>query len=99
MQGFGKRGCGVSSVFDWLYQIDDSKTENANLVEVQFKGDRKDFYIKKENLEIKAGDVVAVEGKTYGHDIGSVTMIGELVALQIARKKRDTKKNPLKKYL
>ncbi len=92
-----KRGCGVSSVFDWLYQIDGPKTENTNLVEVQFKGDRKDFYTNKENLEINQGDIVAVEGKTYGHDIGRVTMIGELVALQIARKKRDTKKDPLKK--
>lgn len=91
-----KRGCGVSSVFDWLYQIDASKTENKSLVEVQFKGNRKDFYINKDNLEIKQGDIVVVEGKTYGHDTGSVTMTGELVALQITRKKRDTKKNPLK---
>jgi len=44
------RGCGVSSVFDWLYQIDSPNTENSNLVEIQFKGDRKDFYINSENL-------------------------------------------------
>ena len=46
-----KRGCGVSSVFDWLYQIDGPKTDNSNLVEVQFKGDRKDFYVNVKNLE------------------------------------------------
>jgi len=91
------RGCGVSSVFDWLYQIDGPKTDNSNLVEVQFKGDRKDFYINIENLDIKQGDVVAVEGDKSGHDIGKVIMIGELVALQITRKKRDTAKDPLKK--
>ena len=91
------RGCGVSSVFDWLYQIDGPKTENSNLVEVQFKGERKDFYLNTEEVEIKHGDIVAVAGKTSGHDIGRVTMIGELVALQMARKKRDTKKDPLKK--
>ncbi len=91
------RGCGVSSVFDWLYQIDNPNTENSNLVEIQFKGDRKDFYINSENLSIKHGDVVAVQGDKSGHDIGAITMIGELVALQISRKKRNTEKEPLKK--
>jgi cell fate regulator YaaT (PSP1 superfamily) len=91
------RGCGVSSVFDWLYQIDSPNTENSNLVEIQFKGDRKDFYINSENLSIKHGDVVAVQGDKSGHDIGAITMIGELVALQISRKKRNTEKEPLKK--
>jgi cell fate regulator YaaT (PSP1 superfamily) len=91
------RGRGVSSDFDWLYQIDGPKTDNSNLVEVQFKGDRKDFYINSESLEIKHGDVVVVQGDKSGHDIGKITMIGELVALQITRKKRDTQKEPLKK--
>ena len=91
------RGCGVSSVFDWLYQIEGPKTDNSNLVEVQFKGDRKDFYINTENLDIKHGDTVAVQGEKSGHDIGKITMIGELVALQITRKNRNTEKNPLKK--
>ena len=45
------RGCGVSTVFDWLYQIDE-KTENSNLVEIQFKGDRKDFYINNKNINL-----------------------------------------------
>ncbi len=91
------RGCGVSTVFDWLYQIDGPKTDNTNLVEVQFKGDRKDFYRNYDVEKIKHGDSVAVQGKYSGHDIGIVTMIGELVALQMKRKKRDIKKEPLKK--
>jgi cell fate regulator YaaT (PSP1 superfamily) len=91
------RGCGVSSVFDWLYQIDAPKTDNSNLVEVQFKGDRKDFYINSQNIPIHKGEFVAVEGIKSGHDIGKITLIGELVALQIIRKKRDTDKDPLKK--
>ena len=89
------RGCGVSTVFDWLYQIDE-KTENSNLVEIQFKGDRKDFYINNKNINLKKGDFVTVEGDKAGHDIGKITMTGDLVALQIVRKKRDRKKNPLK---
>lgn len=90
------RGCGVSSVFDWLYQIDGPKSESSNFVEVQFKGDRKDFYINNESLDIKHGDYVAVEGEKFGHDVGKVTMIGELTALQLVRKGRDITTNPLK---
>ena len=90
------RGCGVSTVFDWLYQIDE-KTENSNLVEILFKGDRKDFYINSKNINLKHGDLVIVEADKSGHDIGKITMIGELVALQMLRKKRDRKKTPLKK--
>ena len=90
------RGCGVSGVFDWLYQIEGPKTENDNLVEVQFKGDRKDFYINNKNINLRHGDLVAVEGEKSGHDIGKITMIGELVALQIVRKKRDRETKPLK---
>jgi len=91
------RGCGVSTVFDWLYQIDSPKSETSNLVEVQFKGDRKDFYINNENIALKKGDIIAVEGAKSGHDIGRVTMTGELVSLQISRKNRDINKDPLKK--
>ena len=91
------RGCGVSSVFDWLYQIDEPKTENANFVEVQFKGDRKGFYINSENIKLEPEDIVTVQGEKSGHDIGKITMIGELVALQMKRKKRDINKDPLKK--
>ena len=90
------RGCGVSTVFDWLYQIDSPKSDTSKLVEVQFKGDRKDFYINSRNIDLSHGDVVAVEAEKSGHDIGKVTMLGELVALQITRKKRDRDTRPLK---
>jgi len=92
-----KRGSANSTVFDWLYQIDAPKSENRNLVEVQFKGDRKDFYVNTQDIEISSGDWVAVQGEKSGHDIGKVSMKGELVALQIKRKSRNVEKNPLKK--
>jgi cell fate regulator YaaT (PSP1 superfamily) len=92
-----KRGSANSTVFDWLYQIDTPKSENSNLIEVQFKRDRKDFYINTENIDISSGDWVAVQGDRSGHDIGKITMKGELVALQIKRKNRDTAKEPIKK--
>jgi len=92
-----KRGSANSTVFDWLYQIDAPKSENSNLIEVQFKRDRKDFYINTENIDISSGDWVAVQGDRSGHDIGKITMKGELVALQIKRKNRDIEKEPIKK--
>jgi len=92
-----KRGSANSTVFDWLYQIDAPKSDNSNLVEVQFKRDRKDFYINTDNIDLNSGDWVAVQGDKSGHDIGKVTMKGELVALQIKRKYRDVEKDPIKK--
>ncbi len=92
-----KRGSANSTVFDWLYQIDAPKSDNSSLVEVQFKRDRKDFYINSDNLDLSSGDWVAVQGDKSGHDIGKVTMKGELVALQIKRKNRNVEKDPIKK--
>ena len=92
-----KRGSANSTVFDWLYQIDAPKSENTNLVEVQFKGDRKDFYVNSDDIDINSGDWVVVQGEKSGHDIGKVTMKGELVALQIKRKSRDVEKDPIRK--
>jgi len=92
-----KRGSANSTVFDWLYQIDAPKSENSNLIEVQFKRDRKDFYINTEKINVNNGDWVAVQGDKSGHDIGKITMKGELVALQIKRKNRDVNKDPIKK--
>ena len=91
------RGSANSTVFDWLYQIDAPINENSNLVEVQFKGDRKDFYVNSEDIDINSGDWVAVQAEKSGHDIGKVTMKGELVALQIKRKSRDIVKEPIRK--
>ena len=91
------RGSANSTVFDWLYQIDAPKNENSNLVEVQFKGDRKDFYVNSDEVDISSGDWVVVQGEKSGHDIGKITMKGELVALQIKRKNRDIEKEPVRK--
>ncbi len=92
-----KRGCGTSSVFNWLAKVDDSKSnKNPNLVEVQFKNNRKEYFENRDNISIIEGDFVAVEGAS-GHDIGKITLLGEIVYYQLKRKKIDTSKNPLKK--
>lgn len=61
-----------------------------NMVEVQFKNTRKGFYKNSLNLELEPGMLVAVEAQP-GHDIGTVTLTGPLVRLQMlkARVKAD----------
>lgn len=55
------------------------------IVEVRFKGSRKEFYTNKDNVELRVGDLVAVEA-TPGHDVGVVSMVGELVRFQLRKK-------------
>ncbi len=71
------------NVFDYMADIP-GNTEASDLVEVQFKNTRKGYYHNSNNLELHKGDIVAVEG-TPGHDIGTVTMTGALVALQVRK--------------
>ena len=92
-----KRGSAASTVFNWLSKVEDSKSNtNSNLVEVQFKMNRKEYFVNTDNVTISEGDFVAVEGNS-GHDIGKITLIGEIVSYQLKRKKIDTEKEPLKK--
>ncbi|WP_128331780.1 regulatory iron-sulfur-containing complex subunit RicT [Apibacter sp. HY039] len=75
------------SVFDWLSNIHSPILENQpQYIEVRFKNDRKDFYKNDSSLPISIGDVVAVEGNS-GHDIGVVSLTGELVKVQMRKKK------------
>ena len=58
--------------------------ESTDLVEVQFKNTRKGYYHNVNGLELRKGDIVAVEASP-GHDIGVVSMTGRLVKLQIKK--------------
>jgi cell fate regulator YaaT (PSP1 superfamily) len=74
-------------VYDWLSNMDmPSNYKPFNIVEIKFKGSRKDFYINHENLYIETGELVAVETATGGYDIGHVSVTGELVRMQIKKK-------------
>lgn len=81
----GTGSCDKLTVFDWLSNMT-LPTGQApfNIVEVRFKNGRKHFY-KSENLQINMGDVVAVEGNP-GHDVGTVSLTGELVRIQMRKK-------------
>jgi cell fate regulator YaaT (PSP1 superfamily) len=59
-----------------------------NWVEVRFKNGRKNYYKNTENLSLSIGDIVATQAQA-GHDVGMVTLTGELVRVQMKRKKID----------
>lgn len=71
------------NTYDWLYDVPGNE-EDTDLVEVQFKNTRKGYYHNVNNLDLKKGDIVAVEANP-GHDIGVVTLTGQLVRLQIKK--------------
>ncbi len=75
--------CGKLNVYDWLDDIPDSMN-TTDIVEIQFKNTRKGYYRNSNDLRISKGDVVAVEASP-GHDIGTVTLTGELVLLQMKK--------------
>ena len=86
-------GCGRQdkklNVFDWLADVP-GNLEETDFVEVQFKNTRKGYYLNSNKIPLKKDDIVAVEASP-GHDIGTVTLTGGLVLLQMkkARLKSD----------
>ena len=70
-------------VYDWLHDFPEFQ-QATKMVEVQFKNTRKGYYINSNNLELQLGDLVAVESLP-GHDIGTVTLTGKLVELQMKK--------------
>ncbi len=93
----GSDGCNKLTVFDWLSNM----TLPANMepfkgVEVRFKNGRKHFYLNSENLSLSIGDIVATEAES-GHDIGIVTLTGELVRVQMKKKKENPNPEALPK--
>ncbi len=79
-------GCNKMNVFDWLSNMDMPVTDVFKVVEVRFKNGRKEFYRNVEGLPLTTGDAVVVEVPN-GHHIGYVSLQGELVRLQMQKKK------------
>lgn len=78
---------------DWLKDIP-LVTSVPELVEVRFKNTRKAIFTNKNKLPLEVGDIVAVEA-SIGHDIGIVSLVGELVKEQIRLKRIDTNRTPI----
>ena len=86
-RGLNHNGCGRQNMqlntYDWLYDVPGNE-EDTDLVEVQFKNTRKGYYHNVNHLDLRKGDIVAVEASP-GHDIGTVTLTGRLVKLQVKK--------------
>jgi cell fate regulator YaaT (PSP1 superfamily) len=93
----GTGGCNKLNVFDWLANMELPSGQPAfDIVEIRFKNSRKDFYRNVNNLQLNVGDVVAVEA-TGGHDIGVISISGELVRLQMKKRNVKTDSEEIKK--
>jgi cell fate regulator YaaT (PSP1 superfamily) len=77
--------CTKLEVFNWLNDVENISNPDE-LIEIRFKNTRKDYFRNVNQLKLEVGDLVAVEANP-GHDIGMVSMTGDLVRLQMKRHK------------
>ncbi len=81
----GTSGCNALNVYDWFKDMDLPTGYKAfNVVEVRFKGSRKEFFRNTNNLDLFTGDYVCVDS-SIGFDIGTVSATGEIVRLQLKK--------------
>lgn len=79
-------GCNKLTVFDWLGNMSLPEGQQPfNVIEVRFKNSRKEFFRNANNLSLNVGEPIAVEA-TSGHDMGIVSLTGELVKLQLKKR-------------
>lgn len=98
--GCSTGGCNRLNVHDWLANLPIDDVENAcRIIEISFnQGSRKDFYRNNTMNIFSKGDIVAVEGVS-GFDVGTVNLTGELVRLQLKKKRVDENSHEIKKIL
>ncbi len=78
--------CSKFDSYDWLKDVPlPPEIVKTDIIEVRFKNSRKDFFRTPADLDLEIGDIVAVEASP-GHDIGIVSMVGEMVRYQLHRK-------------
>ena len=86
--GCGSGGCNRHNTYDWISAMGIRDTHTFDVVEVSFKnGSHKEFYNNPPHTRVMTGDNVLVECGSGGYDLGTVTLSGELVRLQMKRKK------------
>ena len=85
--GLSIEGCnehpGKMNAYDYLADLPGNNRQ-SEIIEVEFKAPRKGYFINSNHLDLKKGDIVAVEASP-GHDVGTVTMTGKLVEMQIKK--------------
>ena len=87
--------CAKLDTFNWLREITND-FDIPQIVEVRFKNTRKEYFRNVNELRIKRGDFIAVEASP-GHDIGIITLAGEIVEKQLSKTKYDPRIDELKK--
>ena len=88
----GTDSCNKLSVFDWLSNMTlPGGQAPFDAVEIRFKNGRKEFFRNTEKLTLSIGDIVATEASP-GHDIGIITLTGELVKIQMKKKNENPDK-------
>jgi cell fate regulator YaaT (PSP1 superfamily) len=93
----GSGGCNKLNVFDWLANMEIPNGQAPfDIVEIRFKNSRKGFYKNIDKLPLTTGELVAVEASS-GHDIGIVSLAGELVKLQMKKKNVSFDSDEIKK--
>ncbi len=96
-QSVYKPSCAKLDAYDWLQNIElITDTKDPEFVEVRFKNCKKEFYKVTNGMNLETGDFVAVES-TSGHDIGIVTLTGEIVKLQMDKKNCKLDSDQIKK--
>ena len=82
----GTSDCNKMNSFDWLTQMGIPQLDQFDIVEVKFKGGRKEYFRNVDFLSLNTGDPVVVDVPS-GHHIGHVSLQGELVRLQMQKRK------------
>lgn len=80
---------------DWISKYE-NRIPNERIIEIQFKNTRKEYYLNENNIQLKKGDIVAVESQ-HGHDIGTVILTSSLVWTHLKRKRIDINRYKPKK--
>ena len=98
--GCSTGGCNRLNVYDWLANLPIDDMESAcRVLEVSFnQGSRKDFYRNNTTNIFTKGDIISVEGVS-GFDVGTVNLTGELVRLQLKKKRIDENSTDIKRVL
>ena len=91
-----RQSCSKVTATNWLSGIRQPTERPFDCVEVRFKNNHKDFYRLPDGLEVTEGDVVAVEGQP-GHDVGIVSLTGELCRLQMRKHRINPESENIKK--
>ena len=91
-----RQSCSKVTSTNWLSGIRQPTERPFDCVEVRFKNNHKDFYRLPDGLEVTEGDVVAVEGQP-GHDVGIVSLTGELCRLQMRKRRINPESESIRK--